>query len=151
MNIGMRWNQALIEMRRLAVTDGALGELKTGRLVRVHQADACSIAVRVATSCWHTVISWYVTFMHQHAAFCAVYTCQSLHFRQWPRAWQTQPWCAQRAQGGPLREVGTHFFFGIHELFGHGSATRVKATVTYPDGVCVCLSVCVRTCFWFPE
>ena len=52
---------------------------------------------------------------------------------QWPREWQTKPWCAGRAQGGLLREVGTHFLFGLCELFGHGAA-RVRAAVNYPDG-----------------
>lgn len=58
----------------------------------------------------------------------------SLHFRQWPREWQLQPWVAARADGGPLREVGTHYLFGINDLFGHGCVKRVQATVTYPDG-----------------
>eukprot|EP01079_Euglenida_sp_SAG-EU17-18_P009710 gene9710-biopygen7129 len=57
-----------------------------------------------------------------------------LHFRCWPREWQVQPWCAGRAHGGPLREVGTHFLFGILELFGHGSVARVCASVHFPDG-----------------
>ena len=90
MNIGMRWNAALREMRRLAVEEGRLGRLRSGHL--------------------------------------------SLHFVRWPRSWQTVPWCAGRAQGGPLREVGTHFLFGLCELFGHGAARRVRATVRYPDG-----------------
>ena len=58
MNIGMRWNPGLLELRRLALTDGSLGKLQSGRL--------------------------------------------ALHFRQWPREWQVQPWCAERAEGGPL-------------------------------------------------
>jgi predicted dehydrogenase len=90
MNIGMRWNAALRQMRRLAVEEGALGPLQSGHI--------------------------------------------ALHFAQWPRAWQTVPWCAGRAQGGPLREVGTHFLFGLCELLGHGAARRVRAAVTYPDG-----------------
>ena len=90
MNIGMRWNAALREMRRLAVEEGQLGRLRAGHL--------------------------------------------KLHFVRWPRSWQTVPWCAGRSQGGPLREVGTHFLFGLLELFGHGAARRVRATVRYPDG-----------------
>ena len=91
MNIGMRWNPGLHELRRLALgPERALGALASARL--------------------------------------------SMHYRQWPREWQVQPWCAARAQGGPLREVGTHFFFGLMELFGHGCVRRVRATVTYPDG-----------------
>lgn len=57
-----------------------------------------------------------------------------LHFRTWPREWQRQKWVAERAEGGALREVGTHFLFGIHELFGHGAVRRVSAKVSYPDG-----------------
>ncbi|CAE8599806.1 unnamed protein product [Polarella glacialis] len=57
-----------------------------------------------------------------------------LHFQTWPRAWQRQAWCARRAEGGPLREVGTHFLFGLHELFGHGCVRRVMASVVFPDG-----------------
>ena len=26
----------------------------------------------------------------------------SMHYRQWPRAWQTQPWCAGRTEGGQV-------------------------------------------------
>ena len=57
-----------------------------------------------------------------------------LGFITWPRVWQRVPWCAEREQGGALREVGTHFFFGINELFGHGCVERCKCTVTYDDG-----------------
>lgn len=56
-----------------------------------------------------------------------------LHFASWPREWQQVAWCAGRADGGPLREVGTHFFFAIHELFGHGCVRRVRASVTFAD------------------
>ena len=42
-----------------------------------------------------------------------------LHFLKWPRSWQEgATWVAGRRQGGPLREVGTHWIFGIQELFG---------------------------------
>eukprot|EP00937_MAST-01D_sp_MAST-1D-sp2_P005198 g5198.t1 len=56
-----------------------------------------------------------------------------LHFRCWPREWQRQPWVAGRAEGGALREVGTHFFIGLHELFGYGCVTRVRAACVYPS------------------
>ncbi len=39
-------------------------------------------------------------------------------FPQWPRPWQNVPWLKTRTQGGALREVGTHYFFGLAELFG---------------------------------
>jgi len=59
----------------------------------------------------------------------------SLDFRfpQWPREWQDVDWLRSREQGGPIREVGTHFLFGVRELFG--GITRVSAEVQYsgPD------------------
>lgn len=39
-------------------------------------------------------------------------------FPEWPRDWQDVAWLESRDQGGPLREVGTHFLFGVQELFG---------------------------------
>lgn len=40
-------------------------------------------------------------------------------FPQWPRPWQNVEWLKHREQGGPLREVGTHYFFALFELFGN--------------------------------
>lgn len=37
-------------------------------------------------------------------------------------------------QGGPLEEVGTHWLFGILELFGHECYRGVDCSITYPDG-----------------
>jgi predicted dehydrogenase len=47
---------------------------------------------------------------------------------------QLQPWVAGRAEGGPLREVGTHFFFALQELFGACCVGRVRAQVDFADG-----------------
>ena len=44
-----------------------------------------------------------------------------------------QPWVAGRRQGGALREVGTHWFSALHELFGQGCVERVRARVNYPE------------------
>ena len=59
----------------------------------------------------------------------------SLDFRfpTWPREWQDVDWLRSREQGGPIREVGTHFLFGVHELFG--GIDRLSAAVEYagPD------------------
>jgi len=57
-----------------------------------------------------------------------------LLFVQWPREWQVQPWCGGRAEGGALREVGSHFVAGLYEVFGFGSVSKVRAQVSYPDG-----------------
>ena len=50
-------------------------------------------------------------------------------FPQWPREWQDVSWLESREQGGPLREVGTHFLFGVQELFG--PIETVSADVGY--------------------
>jgi Predicted dehydrogenases and related proteins len=52
-------------------------------------------------------------------------------FPEWPREWQDVEWLEGREQGGPIREVGTHFLFGVRELFG--PVERVTARVQY-DG-----------------
>ena len=89
MNIGMRWNGALIALRS-AIEAGELGALRSASL--------------------------------------------RLGFIEWPRVWQKVDWCARRAQGGALREVGTHFLFGINDLWGHGCVEAVRCEVEYADG-----------------
>ncbi len=54
-------------------------------------------------------------------------------FPQWPRPWQNVQWLSLKENGGPLREVGTHFLFALLELFG--DAARVMGFVEYPDDV----------------
>ncbi len=55
-----------------------------------------------------------------------------LHFVPWPRVWQqSAAWLSDRAEGGYLREVGSHFIFLTEKLFG--PATLVDSSVTYPD------------------
>ena len=58
-----------------------------------------------------------------------------LHFVPWPRVWQqSATWLSDRAEGGYLREVGSHFIFLTEKLFG--PATLVDSSVSYPaDGV----------------
>ncbi|AGB14944.1 putative dehydrogenase [Halovivax ruber XH-70] len=59
----------------------------------------------------------------------------SLHFRfpQWPREWQDVDWLAGREQGGPLREVGSHFVFGTQELFGAIGDVTADVRYTGPE------------------
>ena len=94
MNIGMRFNRAVAEMRRL------LQESATGG-----DGDQQLLSARL-----------------------------SLHFVTWPREWQQVAWCANRADGGALRECGTHYLFAILELFGQTCVERVQAQVVYSDG-----------------
>lgn len=90
-NIGMRYNQAILKLKSLISTHGAIA----------------SMSLR-------------------------------LLFQQWPRAWQEQPWVAQRAEGGPMREVGTHWLFGILELLDHPVCSDVSCSVIYPCDLCLC-------------
>jgi predicted dehydrogenase len=53
-----------------------------------------------------------------------------LHFPQWPRAWQRQPWVGGSAQGGAMREVGTHYVAAVQELFGGRCVRRVRTCLT---------------------
>lgn len=57
-----------------------------------------------------------------------------LHFSRWPREWQTSAtWLAERAQGGFVREVLSHYLYLTERLLGH--ATLRHACVRYPaDG-----------------
>ncbi|OYR48083.1 Gfo/Idh/MocA family protein [Halorubrum sp. Eb13] len=54
-------------------------------------------------------------------------------FPQWPREWQDVAWLESREQGGPLREVGTHFLFGVRELFGAVDAVSADVGYAGPD------------------
>ena len=83
-NIGMRYNRALQEMRRIVTAE-------------VTQKDSHLISGSLR-----------------------------LNFVSWPRKWQQQEWCAGRSQGGPLREVGTHFLFAVEELFGPLSIKSIE-------------------------
>jgi predicted dehydrogenase len=54
-----------------------------------------------------------------------------LHFSQWPRDWQANAaWLAERAEGGFVREVFSHFVYLIERLFG--PARLEHASVLYP-------------------
>jgi predicted dehydrogenase len=58
-----------------------------------------------------------------------------LHIPRWPRTWQAA-WVGQRAQGGVLRELGSHLVFALHELCGTPRAVRrVVAQTTYDASV----------------
>ena len=54
-------------------------------------------------------------------------------FPRWPREWQDVAWLESREQGGPLREVGTHFLFGVQELFGPVETVSADVGYSGPD------------------
>ncbi|MCH8907665.1 MAG: Gfo/Idh/MocA family oxidoreductase [Candidatus Heimdallarchaeota archaeon] len=58
----------------------------------------------------------------------------TFRFPIWPRDWQQVNWLKERIQGGPLREVGSHFFFLLTELFG--SVKRLSSLVEYSGPDC---------------
>lgn len=54
-----------------------------------------------------------------------------LHFTKWPRGWQeAASWLSLKAEGGFVREVGSHFVFLTEKLFGRASLE--SASTTYP-------------------
>lgn len=62
-----------------------------------------------------------------------------LHFSRWPRDWQSgATWLAERAEGGYVREVFSHFAFLIQRLFG--PARLVRAALRYPADPLLCES-----------
>jgi predicted dehydrogenase len=59
-----------------------------------------------------------------------------LAFSGWPRPWQAAagPWLAQRAEGGFVREVLSHFIFVLQRVLG--PAAVQQSSVSYPaDGI----------------
>jgi len=59
-----------------------------------------------------------------------------LAFSAWPRPWQAAagPWLAQRAEGGFVREVLSHFIFVLQRVLG--PAAVQQSSVSYPaDGI----------------
>lgn len=60
-----------------------------------------------------------------------------LHFTQWPRAWQgAASWVGERADGGFVREVGSHFIYLTERLFGRASLQ--SSDTTYPADPIAC-------------
>ena len=60
-----------------------------------------------------------------------------LHFARWPRDWQAgAAWLAERAEGGYVREVFSHFAYLIRRLLG--PAELVSADLRYPEDPALC-------------
>ncbi|MBL4786612.1 MAG: Gfo/Idh/MocA family oxidoreductase [Cohaesibacteraceae bacterium] len=63
----------------------------------------------------------------------------SLHFAPWPRDWQADAtWLKQRAEGGFIREVGSHWIYLSERLFGQ--ADVINSVVLFPDDDVSCES-----------
>ncbi len=57
----------------------------------------------------------------------------TFRFPQWPREWQDVAWLTSRTQGGPLREVGTHYLFGVQEAFSPIEWVNAEVSYTGPE------------------
>lgn len=55
----------------------------------------------------------------------------TMHFPDWPRVWQQNPWIAGREQGGFIREITPHYLQVIVELFGE--IKHVQSFIEYPN------------------
>lgn len=67
----------------------------------------------------------------------------SMHFPEWPRAWQKNDWVGGREQGGFVLEVGVHFIQQTLKLFGelHNIHTRLE----FPEDPMLCESGIIAT------
>lgn len=54
-----------------------------------------------------------------------------MHFPEWPRAWQENPWIAGREQGGFIREITPHYIQVMQDLFGE--ITYEQSFIDYPS------------------
>jgi len=59
-----------------------------------------------------------------------------LKFRypQWPRKWQDVEWLKTKEQGGPIREIVTHFIYLVYYLFGEMEIQSSRNSRAQPDG-----------------
>ncbi|MFC5601732.1 Gfo/Idh/MocA family protein [Sporosarcina koreensis] len=60
----------------------------------------------------------------------------SMHFPEWPRAWQKNDWVGGREQGGFVLEVGVHFIQQTLKLFGE--LHNIKTRLEYPEDSSLC-------------
>ena len=54
-----------------------------------------------------------------------------MHFHQWPREWQMNPWVGGREQGGFTREVMVHYIHLIEAIFG--PIASVTSHLDFPE------------------
>ncbi|MDR7071554.1 Gfo/Idh/MocA family protein [Fictibacillus barbaricus] len=59
-----------------------------------------------------------------------------VHFPDWPRPWQQNPWIAGREQGGFVREVVPHYLQMVQRFFG--PINSVDAFMEFPEDPALC-------------
>lgn len=67
----------------------------------------------------------------------------SMHFPEWPRAWQKNDWVAGREQGGFVLEVGVHFIQQTLKLFGE--LHNIQARLEFPKDPMLCETGIIAT------
>jgi len=60
----------------------------------------------------------------------------TLQYPGWPRAWQNTDWVNTQLDGGPTREVGSHYIFQLVDLVPYvGEVVDLHSEVFYPDEI----------------
>lgn len=98
-----------------------------------------------------TSVDWIVSKLQSGTLGDIISVDIQLHFTQWPRAWQgTATWVGQRAEGGFVREVGSHFIYLTERLFGQ--ATLQSSATDYPSDpqACETQAVAILDCSGIP-
>lgn len=67
----------------------------------------------------------------------------TMHFPEWPRAWQKNEWVGGREQGGFVLEVGVHFIQQTLKLFGE--LHNIKTRLEFPEDPTLCESGIIAT------
>lgn len=67
----------------------------------------------------------------------------SMHFPEWPRAWQKNDWVAGREQGGFVLEVGVHFIQQTLKIFGE--LHNIQTHLEFPEDPTLCETGIIAT------
>lgn len=66
-----------------------------------------------------------------------------MHFPEWPRPWQQNPWVASKEQGGYVLEVGIHFIQQLQKIFGTVKVKDVQ--IQFPEDPLACENAILAT------
>lgn len=67
----------------------------------------------------------------------------TMHFPEWPRAWQKNDWVGRREQGGFVLEVGVHFIQQTLKIFGE--LKNINTRLELPDNPEMCETGIIAT------
>jgi predicted dehydrogenase len=66
-----------------------------------------------------------------------------MHFPEWPRPWQQNPWVASKEQGGYVLEVGIHYIQQLQKIFGTVKVKNVQ--IQFPEDPLACENAILAT------